>query len=106
MSQTLSNKHSTVIVLLKTSLPSDAEFYTLLAHAKTQIVPCNASVGLDLECSLACGQEDDCGAFYVRNETGYSHGACVLVRLDARGDYKNMTNPEIVNSTSKYWYRL
>ena len=71
-----------------------------------QLYPCNASVGLDLECSLACGQEDDCGAFYVKNDTGYKHGACVLIKQDTRGHYKNETNREIVNSTSKYWYRV
>ena len=73
-------------------------------------MPSNASVGLDLECSLACGQEQDCGAFYVRpgldTELGVKHGACVLVNRDTGGNYKNISSPAIVNSTYKYWYRL
>merc|ERR1711915_239198 len=71
-----------------------------------KVVPCNASVGRDLECSLACGQHVECGAFFVRNSTGMKHGACVMISMDQDGKYKDPQNPDIVNGTSNYWYRI
>merc|ERR1711874_837420 len=61
-------------------------------------LPCNASVGLDLDCSLACGQENNCGAFFVKPEPGpgFSHGACVLITKDSEGLYRNISSPSMV----------
>merc|ERR1719228_2782366 len=56
-------------------------------------IACSAPVGTDLECSLECGKEDDCGAFYVvQNLTVSKNGVCVLIARDGGSNYKNETS--------------
>ena len=55
-----------------------------------------------MECSLSCGKDENCGAYFVKEESGYQ---CFLIELDDDGNYKNKA--DLVDSTSvKYYYSM
>ena len=57
-----------------------------------------------MECSVACGKVENCGAYFVKEDNGYK---CFLIEKDEDDNFKNKANPKLVDSTSiKYYYRL
>merc|ERR1712179_134638 len=65
----------------------------------------SSSILLDvcyMECSVSCGKLENCGAYFVKEDSGYQ---CFLIELDDDGDYKNKA--DLVESTSvKYYYSM
>merc|ERR1712106_919495 len=74
-------------------------------------LPCTAAVSssikLDvcyMECSVACGKLEACGAYFVKEDSGYQ---CFLIEMDEDDNYKNKGNPTLIDSTSvKYFVMM
>ena len=81
------------------------EYFFLIQKLSCTAKVSSSTILLDvcyMECSLSCGKDENCGAYFVKEESGYQ---CFLIELDDDGNYKNRAS--LVDSTSvKYYYSM